>query len=146
MTKQQLRDYALEHRLEWVEDSTNATPAYLRNRLRRHITSLLLPAQKSALLDVWHRQVELRASIDNETVRLLQEHAQSRYFFTLLDDASALELLRAVILQVNSEGLTRPRLDRALIAIKTARPGTVYEAGSGILLRFTTHTFVVEAP
>ena len=37
LSKQQLYSYALEHRLEWVEDATNQTDKYLRNRLRRRL-------------------------------------------------------------------------------------------------------------
>lgn len=145
LTKADLRAYALERRLEWVEDSTNAETVYLRNRLRRVIARTLPPAAWHALLALRQQQCLLKGEIEAEVRRFLQSDATySRYFFTAIDTTAATELLRAAIAQAAGQGSTRPQADRALLAIKTAAPGTMTDVGDGVRLRFTPSTFVVE--
>lgn len=144
-TKAEIYEYAMKHRLEWVEDSTNALPTYLRNRIRR-LTPLLSPDQKKKLGELRDRQVVLVQEIAQEAQRFTGENEQSRYFYTQLDLAIACELLNAVLRRVKGAGLTRPQLERALMAVKTAWPGSVYEAGDGVKLLFTRRSFIVKAP
>jgi len=40
----------------------------------------------------------------------------------------------------------RLQIERALLVIKTARPGTKYDVSAGVVLRFTVRTFLVETP
>lgn len=143
-TKQEIYDYALQYRLEWVEDSTNASTAYFRNRIRR-LTPLLHPASKKRLRELRTNQVALTQEITKETERFINHAEHSRYFYTQLDMTVACELLRTLILHLKGTGLTRPQLERALLAIKTARPGSMYEAGNGVNLLFTRHSFIVKA-
>jgi tRNA(Ile)-lysidine synthase len=146
LTKQQIRDYALEHRLEWVEDSTNGEAVYFRNRLRHLIARQLTGTNKQAILGVWEAQRHLRRAIDTETHQLLGGgESYSRYFLTNIDEAVACELLRAAVLRVSGSGPTRPQCERALLAIKTAKAGTVFEIGGAVRLRFLQRTFIVEA-
>ena len=146
LTKQELMEYALAERLEWVEDSTNASDTYLRNRMRRRIGSQLSAVQKQALIEVWQSQTKLKGEIDGQITGLITPDEQSRYFITHIDGSVALELLRASIIVQASASPTRPQLQRALLAIKTARPHTTYEIGDGVKLRFTTRSFIVETP
>jgi tRNA(Ile)-lysidine synthetase-like protein len=143
-TKQEIYDYALKHRLEWVEDSTNASDVYLRNKIRR-LTPLLSPAVKKQLSELRDRQVVLAEEISKETERFTNQSEHSRYFYTQLDAIVACELLRTLVLDAKGVGLTRPQLERALMAVKTARPGSVYQAGEGITLLFTSRSFIVKA-
>ena len=145
MTKAELRAYALAHRLEWVEDSTNAELTYLRNRLRRVIAEKLAPDAWRDLGALRQQQCVLKAEIDAEVRRFLRGDATyRRYFFTVIDDRVAVELLRAAVASVAGHGPTRPQAERALLAIKTAPGGTTTDVGEGVQLRFTSATFVVE--
>lgn len=145
VSKQQLRLYALENRLEWVEDSTNATPAYLRNRLRAKIQRNLDETTQKTLRILREQQVVLKTTIDSEVARFVQADAQyERYLLAQVEAVVASELLLAMIQAVGETGVTRPQCERALLAIKTAKPGTCYECGGGVRLRFTTRTFIVE--
>lgn len=147
MTKVQIRKYACEKRLEWVEDSTNAETLYLRNRMRRTISMLLSDDERKELRDLWRRQLVLKKEIDKETARFVSRDTQyDRYLFIVINQIVALELLRAVVARSNGQGLTRPQLERALLAIKTAVPGAKYQAGSGVAMRFSRRTFIVETP
>jgi tRNA(Ile)-lysidine synthase TilS/MesJ len=140
-TKRGIYDYACERGLEWVEDSTNHGEAYLRNRMRRRLRAIL-PETKQTLLELWRLQRELASQIDHETMWL---PSTSRYFMTMIDESSGLELLRRILAD---HGLTlpRPQRRRLLYAVKTARPGTTYEAGGGVKVGFTKREFIVKHP
>jgi tRNA(Ile)-lysidine synthetase-like protein len=146
MTKADIRTYALEQRLEWVEDSTNASDAYLRNRLRQRVARSLSAAQKTALLALWRRQLELRAQIESELTAYCEQEEFSRHYLTQIDELSAIELLRAAVMRHTSLSPTRPQLSRAILAVKTARPHTTFELGGGVRLLFNVRTFIVETP
>lgn len=136
-TKASLYEYALSHDLEWVEDQTNASDVYTRNRLRKRMHKLSETEIKK-ILALHSAQRTLRNSIETESKRLLP-FTQSRYFLTMVDSSVAGELLRTCTHGI----LTRPQLDRLLLAIKTATPGSMYQAGGGITAQFTSREVVV---
>lgn len=147
LTKEQIRAYALRHRLEWVEDSTNASDRYLRNRLRRTISKHLNEEAKSAVFSLWKQQVRLADEIDMLTaLSVRSDNLYERYIWIMADTPSALELLRAVILAKSGTSPTRPQLERALLAIKVAPPGARHDVGGGIYMQFSQRTFIVQTP
>ncbi len=140
VTKQEILDYAARHKLEWREDSTNASDAYLRNRLRRKAIGLDSDTKRQ-LLALRAHQIDLKRQIDAEIQLLVGPGPNySRYFFTHIQQIVALECLR----QLTTGRLTRPQLSRILIAIKTAKPGAQFEAGDGIELSFTSRNFAIK--
>ncbi len=144
-SKQQVKQYAREHRLEWVEDSTNAATTYLRNRLRRLLQQHLGEQSYSELQALRDKQVDLKSVIDNEVSYFIRSDATyDRYFVTQIDTASASEVLQAMIRAAGGTSLTRPQCMRAILAIKTAKTGTRYECGSDVTLCFSPRTFIVE--
>lgn len=146
LTKQQLRDYANEYRLEWVEDSTNASTDYLRNRIRK-ATSRLPEMNKRKLLELYQQQKTLKRGIDAEILLFLAaDKTYLRYFLIHVDPLCAYEILRAAIIEVAATGPTRPQLERALVAIKTAKPAAAFEIGGGVTLQFSARSVVVKTP
>lgn len=139
-TKQDILAYARDQGLTWREDSTNQLQTYLRNRLRTRLRELA-PGHTSKLVRLRARQIELKHQIEKELKRLIGEGPEyDRHFFIHIDEKTALECLR----YVTKTRLTRPQLYRLWLAIKTARAGTKYEAGPGILVVFTTRNFTVK--
>lgn len=137
MTKQELISYAQKHSLKWREDSTNTSDVYLRNRMRKSLANLHT-RRKRELLALRSQQVETKRHIEDSIVELIGEGPEySRYFFTHIPISVAVECLR----QITDARLTRPQLERALLAIKTAQPKSSYEAGSGLTFDFTTRNF-----
>lgn len=148
MTKQEILRYADRHGLQWREDSTNLSDAYLRNRLRRRMQTLA-PEAKRELLALHAQQKALKRQIDEEVAHLAQQITDlsgdghtyhSRYFFTHSHPTPALAVLR----HLTQGSLTRPQLERALLAIKTAQHKTTYQAGKGVQFRFTPRHFMIE--
>lgn len=142
LTKNDIYEYALKNNLEWVEDSTNKEAVYLRNRLRMALGKVSFPI-KEKLEELWDKQKLLRDEIDEEARELIRK-PYSRYFFTSIDTPVAAELLRHILLVETEKALTRPQLERTLLAIKTAKPASTFQAGEGISLQFTANTFLVQ--
>lgn len=145
-TKAEIRDYALDYRLEWVEDNTNSSDKYLRNRVRRQVAKNLTLDDKKAICELRDKQLIANYEMTRQTDILVGRGEQSRYFFITIPSDVAAELLRMVIVKEAKTTLQRPQLDRAVLTIKTARPGTTYEIGDGIALVFKVSTFVVKTP
>lgn len=144
MRKAELYEYALRNNLEWVEDSTNYEQKYLRNRLRAKLT-VLPDVFVDNLVRLWKEQTLLANDIDEETDILLKQ-PYSRYFFVNIEPMVALELLRALIKKETATAFTRPQLERVLLAIKTAQPGTVFQVGDGADIQFRVNSFIVVPP
>jgi tRNA(Ile)-lysidine synthase len=140
-SKHELYEYALQNSLEWVEDATNTSDAYLRNRLRKRLGGLE-HTQMMKIIELWHEQCRLSHKIDIEAAKHV---TASRYMLTVIDEPTALELLRA-ILSNNSLSLDRPQRTRLLHAIKTARPGSSLEPGGHMRVQFTQREFIVKYP
>ena len=142
-TKEELRTYARIHRLEWVEDSTNLSTHYLRNRVRGQLKRGLSDGQRKGVVKLWERQTALRGQIDDELSMYLNDMGEySRHLLIMADQAVGCELLRSMIQAKTGVAPTRPQVERALLAVKTTRAGSNFEVGSGITLRFTASTFI----
>jgi tRNA(Ile)-lysidine synthetase-like protein len=137
--KAQLSEYARRNGLLWREDSTNQSDQYLRNRLRRHLTGFTVE-HKQKLITLRHEQLAYKRKIEREVLRLIGDGpTYSRYFFSHIPTAVAMECVRLA----TKARLTRPQLQRALLAIKTTQPDKTYEAGAGVRLDFTSRNFTV---
>ena len=140
MTKQQIYDYAIKHHLEWVEDATNRELIYTRNRMRHRIGGSSLDSKR--LMELRARQLQIGHDIDADAARLVARHKGDRHFLNMTPENVAIELLGTEIANIATRP-TRPRLKRALIAIKTAAPGSVHQIGDGISLEFTARNYTV---
>lgn len=139
MPKAAIIQYAKANQLEWREDATNSTNTYLRNRLRKKTASLSID-QKRQLHALQATQKQLHDEITKEVGELVGKGpSYSRYLFTTLPIRVALECLRVM----TQGSLTRPQLERLLHAIKTTASGKKYEAGSGIIVQFSTRNFTL---
>ncbi len=140
LNKSEIVDYAKKHKLEWCEDSTNSTDAYLRNRIRRKIAELDQDTKRQ-LLALWVTQKSIKAEIEKESDKLIGEGpSYSRYFFSHLDDRIGSEL----IWHITRWRLTRPQRVKALHAIKTFLPGKIFHSGWQAEIHFTSRNFTVK--
>ena len=143
-SKHDLYDYAMKHHLEWVEDKTNRDRRYLRNRIRARLAGNLTATERQVLKQLRDSQVALAQEIEREEAVLLDQSISMRHMLTQIDQRVALDLLGAVIVQSGATRPTRPQLERALIAVKTAKPGTTHQVGGGVRLQFQSRFFSVE--
>ena len=129
-TKSELKDYAAENKLEWVEDETNSMDAYSRNRIRRKVAPLPDSA-KLSLHNLWQKQVSLKQEIVGE-IWGSDFPIQSRYFMTMIERDVAIELLYEFVLGSTGVSLLTDQLDRLHLAIKVGRIGTVWQIAGGV--------------
>lgn len=142
-TKRDIYDYALRHRLEWVEDATNQSSAYLRNQLRRQLQARLTDQQRAALGQLWCQQRQLRQEIDQEIMRL-SPRLSSRYFWSHIPIEPARELLHREVQRLTGVSLLSAQLDRLLIAIKTGRAGTVWQPAGGVRVKLSVESVTIK--
>ena len=143
LTKNQLRAYATEHNIVYREDPTNNEAQYLRNRLRAKLIDLA-PSTKAKLLAVANRQSAIRAEISSIVTALLPPDSfYPRAWFFELDDAVALEILRAALAQQNYSA-TRPQLEDFLCAIRTYAPGKQFNLPGNHLVKLHKDHFVIK--
>lgn len=80
-TREHIYQYATDYRLEWVEDETNETDRFLRNRIRHHlIPRMRRTGANQKLLDIGQWFHDHNAEIDrllDELLGQLTEHTSS---------------------------------------------------------------------
>ncbi len=138
-TKLDIIEYAKKNNLKWHDDSTNVDDKYLRNRIRKNLTKINDDAKRQ-LLGLWVTQKALKNIIDQEVKQLIGNGpSYSRYFFTHINESTAIECLRFV----TNAKMTRPQLFKLLHAIKTIQSGKKYITGD-VKIVFTSRNFTVE--
>ncbi len=141
LPKSTLYEYAMAHRLEYVEDSTNHSDRYLRNRIRHRLATM--PPLHRDIANLRTCQLQLMKEIDRESKRIAARETGSRHFLMQIDETAAVELLGAIVQGLTGVRPPRPQVRRALLAIKTAKSGSLYQVGGGISLRFSARKYTV---
>lgn len=124
-TKTDIAQYAMEHNLSWVEDSTNDSMGYFRNRIRCMISGWSQD-EKRQFLQIVTKQADLRHQIDREIADYINKHIKSdgssltirRYDLIMLPNDVAVEILKTL----TESKLTTSQLWQLLIFIKAAKP------------------------
>lgn len=141
-TKAELLAYAKKRHLEWHEDATNTDTKYLRNNVRQKL--IRLDDQSKELLLLYRdRQVFLSRMVDTE-IDTATSAPYERHMVIMAPQAVACELLRGIIMREAGMSMTRPQLERALLAIKTLGPGKSYVINASYRVRLTRTAFTVE--
>ncbi len=127
-SKDKIEDYAKKHNLTWVEDETNRDEKYLRNHIRHNVLADIDQSKKQQFLDLYYDQLKLHKQIGKHTAVMATDR---RHNYIMWPRQVALEVLRA------QYTLTRPQAIRALHAIKTAKPGTLFDISSSHTFEFS---------
>ena len=131
LPKNKLMEHAHSHGLEWREDSTNSDMRYRRNYIRHQLLPMMQkksPQKYSALQSLVKRQAVLNTAIDTalHTILHVQPHTASlrRHDVIILPHNVARELVGEWLRVNGKREFNRRHLERATIALKTARPST----------------------
>lgn len=126
LSKFELINYALAANLNWVEDETNQSMNYFRNRIRFALRNLT-KKQRCQMMTLINRQWQYRDQIEAEDISLVGEYFTKtadgyrarRYDLIMMPDSVALELLHVV-----TDGLLLTnQLKDCLMFVKLAHPG-----------------------
>lgn len=100
-SRQQIVGYAIEHELQWRDDTSNDDVRYLRNYIRHGIASRLSAEQRSRLIGLYNDQVRLAAEIDQEVENLLPQlrthDGYSRYALIMMPRGAFDECLMGIV-------------------------------------------------
>ncbi|MCL1876803.1 tRNA lysidine(34) synthetase TilS [Candidatus Saccharibacteria bacterium] len=115
MTKTEIVQYAIENDLKWVEDETNFSSNYFRNRVRDFMIQIPTTKRRQ-FVELYEKQKKLRDEIEAEIAKY--DNLQlSRKFLIEIPEIVAIEILRTT-----TDGrLTYPQLNRLLNFVKTAK-------------------------
>lgn len=143
LPKQHLIDYAVANNIKWREDSTNQNVSYRRNYIRHRILPRikeLSPEKFEELKRITRRQADLNHAIDNglRTILHLQPGVATlrRYDVAKLPHAVARELVGEWLRANGKREFNRKHLERATIALKTARPKTTLVLDKNFKIEF----------
>jgi tRNA(Ile)-lysidine synthase len=132
-SKAELVSYAIKNKLQWVEDATNYSAKYFRNRVRSAVATLP-PDFRRQILELNQNQTILRTEIEQILIANDLQLAGAENF--LIEDLLGLpenvaaEVLRAITHKM----LTTPQLKRLKNQLKTAKSGDIIEAGGNLRL------------
>jgi len=119
--------HAKQAHLAWRDESTNADDRYLRNYIRHHILPRFQPNAQAALLGYIQEAHTLNRQIDTLLAEDLAKQPGKdelrRSWFIALPHSVAAETMAAWLRQNGIADFDRARIERLVVAAKTARPG-----------------------
>ena len=128
MTKDELRSYAEENKLEWNEDETNNDTKYLRNRIRVTLSDAN-SEWKDKFATHLQKVSQVNDLLDTQIATILQYKLRgnsvlSRSWFVMLDHRMACEFMTAFLKKSQVQNIDRALVERLVIGLKAARPGS----------------------
>jgi tRNA(Ile)-lysidine synthase TilS/MesJ len=122
-TKQELIDYANEHKLKWIDDSTNDDEKYLRNYVRKNIMPKLEPARET-LVEINNKINRTYHEIDMRFSYILpKSNVLLRSRFSLLPYILQREFMYQWLTKNGVPDLTSSTIERLVTSVKTMQIG-----------------------
>lgn len=147
-SREEIAQFARETGLEWVEDSSNATDDYTRNRLRRQVVPLLKALNPSFVRTVGENSAYLQDAA-RLLARLADEKADRIAIRTKrgerIDMAALLDLgddARTMLYRLLKRYALESRTDDVLRSIREGQSGAVFGNGRFRLLRDRQYLWV----
>jgi tRNA(Ile)-lysidine synthetase-like protein len=141
--RQHISDYAGKHRLEWVEDETNATERFLRNRVRHQLVpQLKQTGSDRELLCLVSWFARHNPQIDQLLSQLLEDMSEQtadhlaikRGEFKGLPSSIQTALLHYVLRQLQAQEIDRRLVADITAFIRTAVPGKQFTQATPLLV------------
>ncbi len=149
-TKQTIRDYAAENKLQWHEDSTNDDETYLRNYIRKQIMPRLSAANRKQLLEHSAKAADLNDAISLLTDEYLQKLSDTekldREDFRSLPIEVGAEILASWLRKHTNVTISRKLIARIGEAIQSARNGAQIDIARGYVLKISRNYAELIAP
>jgi tRNA(Ile)-lysidine synthase len=142
-TKEQIRDYAVQHGLGWREDLTNDDLRFKRNYIRHKILPKFSLGQRAQLLILLEGLQAVNEELDMHINNLL--HSQpalkkiDRHWFIQLPHDVAQEIVHTWLGRAGVRNLTRKTVDRLVVAMKTSHIGRRIDVDQKYILVVNKH-------
>lgn len=141
-TKSDIERYAKNHKITWNEDPTNVDRSYLRNYLRHEILPKMTKIQRQRLLanieKVAKNQRQHHEIIATISRILISKQKIDRELFISLPLDVGAEILVHYLRSIGIREFNQSTINRLNLAIRTASPGSCYDAAAGAKLRLST--------
>lgn len=148
ITKQAIIDYANDQGLVWREDQTNKDNKYLRNYVRQNITSRLDDNSKQLLIGIINENREINLLIDamlkEEMSKNETDNKIGRQWFIELPHDVSKEVMAAWLRSRGVNNFDSKALERLVLASKTGKPNSSYDAVSGARLFVNSDDLALE--
>lgn len=133
-SKNEIKDYARRHGLDWREDSTNSDTKYLRNHIRHNVLPRFDDDRRAKLVEVTLRMHDINQELDDLLNKELQPEL-NREWFTMLPHDVAREVMAAWLRLHRIQDFDQRAVERLTIAAKVARPEKAVDVVSGHKMR-----------
>ncbi len=125
LTKRDIIKEIGKNEIVYRQDPTNVEENYLRNRVRKSV-SLLDDETLRQIYNLYQNQIFIRKEIEELCEKIAKDFSNNnnyypRDIFYEIDDAAAMEMLRAIMASEDI-ALTRPKMKDLLQAIRTYQP------------------------
>lgn len=144
MTKDEIRDYAITHRIEWREDSTNSTDDYLRNRVRGRLYGTITPSLRKELTqllatieaDNTHIDQLIAKYLDGRGARLLRSECMNI-------DALVLYEIVAAWLRANNATFDKNTIVRICNGARNLKNGAKIDIDKRLYCQLTRNEIII---
>jgi len=141
--KRAILECAAKNGIIFRQDPTNASDEYLRNRVRPKVLAMDFE-RKMEIYELWRKQKKVASEIDKIISGLIPKDLKfERAWFARMDEAIAVEVLRAALVRVKVSA-TRPQILDFLKAIREYAPGKKFNLPGDRLVRMGREDFVLE--
>lgn len=148
--KQEIRDYATAHQVEWREDSTNSDETYLRNYVRAQIVPKLDEASREQLMHHSERAAELNGAITQLTSEYLERFTTKdkleRAMYRQLPEEVSREVLAQWLRTHTKVSISTKLLTRLDTAIRQGRNNSLVDIAQGLQFKLEREFVVLESP
>jgi tRNA(Ile)-lysidine synthase len=142
VSKEQIKQYAMEHNLVWREDSTNKDLKYSRNQIRYKLAKnddqFAVDKLKSQISSLKLTNELLDKEIDDLLVSMTKDQRLDRYKFINLPHKLALELMAHWLRKNNLNSFDTKFLNKLVVAAKTYKHGSKFSINKAAYLLVET--------
>ncbi len=144
VTKDEIRDYAVLHKLEWVEDSTNLEMKYARNRVRAQLYKHLTNKKRHEIAKLLRKIDEYNSKIDNQVNEILMNYDKTlpKRIITTTDEVVAAEII-AEWLRRNKATFDKKAIERLYSGIKNLQNSSKIDVDKHYYCLLNKHEIVL---
>lgn len=131
ISKAQIEDYAIKHKLSWHNDTTNHDERYTRNYIRHRLLVRFNADARQQLLAILQQVQAINSELDDVLGPLTQATELSRLWFSALPYDVATEVMASWLRAQNVADFDRKTIARLTVGVKTKPPGKRIEVLHG---------------
>lgn len=135
-TKEQIKNYAKENKINWREDYTNEDDKYFRNHVRNNILPRFSLEQKNKMLEHIDTLRQLNETIDRIVSPAISDKMKlDRHWFTMLNHDVAKDIMAMWLNAHGAKDVNSKNLELLVQAAKTYEPGKKIDVDKNFVLR-----------